>query len=121
MEEIVEQIRARVAQIDPNELRTTKGVFQLNIKNGDEITKTVTIDLNKLQVQEDDVDESPDITVDVETDSLEQMLNKEKSLKQAMEEGKASFTGDYGLFRCLKDVIDTKSDDEEASACDEKE
>lgn len=44
MEDIVEKIRSRIAGFDPNGPRKVNGVIQLNIKTGDEVTKTITID-----------------------------------------------------------------------------
>lgn len=113
MEEIVEKIRSRIAGVDPNGPRKVTGVFQLNIKTGDDTTKTITLDLNKLEVQNDHVHEAPDVTVDFDAETFVQVAQHEISFSDAVESGKAAISGDMDLAQCLGKVVGNKPETDE--------
>lgn len=112
MEEIVEKIRAKIAGVDPNGPRKVKGVFQLNIKDGDKVTKTITIDLNKLKVLDDNVDDTADVTVDFDADAFAQVVQHEMTFTDALDNGKATVSGDLALAECLSKVVCSEADDD---------
>lgn len=105
MEQIVEKIRARVEGVDPNGPRKVTGVFQLNIKTGDDTTKTITLDLNKLEVLDDNVHGAPDVTVDFDAETFAQLAQQELTFSEAIESGKAALSGDIKLAECLGHVV----------------
>lgn len=108
MDEIVEKIRARIAKVDPNGPRKVAGVFQLNVKSADGSTRAITLDLNKLEVLDDNVHDAPDVSVDFDTETLEQVTKNETSLVDAIETGKATLSGDVDLATKLGNIISTK-------------
>lgn len=108
MEEYVEKIRARIAGIDPNGPRKVTGVFQLSIKCDDGSTKAITVDLNKLEVLDSNVHDSPDVSVDFDSDTLVQLSKKELSFCDAVKSGKVTFTGDMELAKTLGNVLTSK-------------
>lgn len=112
MDEIVEKIRAKLAGVDPNEPQKVKGVFQLNIKTGDEVTKTITIDLNKMEVLDDNVDDAADVTVDFDNEAFAQIVQHQITFTDALGSGKATVSGDLALAECLSKVVSCKADDD---------
>lgn len=114
MEEIVERIRAKIAGVDPNRPQRVKGVFQLNIKTGDDVAKNITIDLNKLKVLDDNVDDAADVTVDFDGDALAQLVQHEITFTDALDSGKAIISGDLALAECLSTVVSCQADDDAA-------
>lgn len=108
MDEIVEKIRARIAKVDPNGPRKVAGVFQLNVKSADGSTRAITLDLNKLEVLDGNVHDAPDVSVDFDTETLEQVTKNETSLVDAIETGKATLSGDVDLATKLGNIISTK-------------
>lgn len=115
MEEIVEKIRARIAGVNPDGPRKVTGVFQINVQNEDGTSKTITVDLNKLEVQDEETDQA-DVVVDVDTDTFIQVAKNEISFCDAMKNGKASFTGDAELAKTLGKVICDKPLTDDASS-----
>lgn len=115
MEEIVEKIRARIAGVDPNGPRKLTGVFQLNIKTGEDTTKTITLDLNKLEVQDDNVHDAPDVTLDFDAETFAQVAQKELSFSDAVESGKATVTGDTALAESLVKVVGCQSIEQDSA------
>lgn len=108
MEEIVEKIRARIASVDPNGPRKVTGVFQLNIKSDDGSTRPITLDLNKLEVVDGNVHDSPDVSVDFDTETLAQVAKNEISFKDAIESGKVLLQGNAELAKNLGNVVSSK-------------
>lgn len=108
MDEIVQKIRARIAGIDPNSPRKVTGVFQLSINSDDGSKKAITLDLNKLEVLEGNVHDSPDVSVDFDSDTLVQLTKKELSFCDAVKSGKVTLTGDLELAKTLGNVITSK-------------
>lgn len=102
MEEIVEKIRARVAAVDPNGPRKMLGVIQVDV-HSDEGIKHLTIDLRKLEVQEDATD-AADITLETDEETFVSVAQREISLNDALESGKAKLTGDANLAAILEEV-----------------
>lgn len=102
MEEIVEKIRARVAAVDPNGPRKVVGVIQVDVHSDDGI-KHLTIDLRKLEVQEDATDVA-DITLETDEGTFVSVARREISLNDALESGKAKLTGDANLAAILEEV-----------------
>lgn len=108
MEDIVEKIRARIASVDPNGPRKVKGVFQLNIKSNDGSTRPITLDLNKLEVHDGNVHDSPDVSVDFDTDTLAQVAKNEISFGDAIQSGKVTLTGNAELAETFGHVVSSK-------------
>lgn len=112
MEEIVEKIRAKIAGVDRNGPQKIKGVFQLNIKTGDEITKTITLDLNKLEVLDDNIDDAADVTVNFDGDTFAQVVQHEITFTDALDNGKATVSGDLDLAECLSEVVSCQAEED---------
>lgn len=112
MEEIVEKIRAKIAGADPNGSRKLKGVLQLNIKTGDEVTKTITIDLNKLEVLDDNVDDAADVTLVFDGDVFAQMVQHEVTFADAISNEKTTVLGDLAVAECLSKVVCCQADED---------
>lgn len=108
MEAIVERIRARIASVDPNGPRKVTGVFQLNIKSDDGSTRQITLDLNKLEVLDGNVHDSPDVSVEVGVDTLAQIAKNEMSFSDGMQSGKISMQGNAELAKTLGVVVSSK-------------
>lgn len=101
MDEIVEAIRARVANINPDGPRKVSGVFQLNVKKDDGTTRSITIDLNKLEVLNENVHESPDVSVEFDTETFIKMTKNELSFSDAVNIGKLAISGNMELAKTL--------------------
>lgn len=108
MDEIVEKIRARIANVDPNGPRKVTGVFQLNVKSNDGSTRAITLDLNKLEVLDDNVRQSPDVSVDFDTNALAQVATNEISFIDAITSGMVKLSGNLELARHLGNVVCNK-------------
>lgn len=106
MEKIFDKIRERISSVNPDEPRKLKGVFQINIES-DDGPKTITVDLNKLEVQ-DDAGETPDVTVDVDADTFVQVAKNEITFCEAMQSGRAKFSGCAELAKSLGKVLSDK-------------
>lgn len=109
MDEIVEKIRARIANVDPNGPRKVSGVFQLNVNNNDGSTRAITLDLNKLEVLDGNVHETPDVSVDFDTNTLAQVTQNVVSFGDAVQSGKIAISGNMELAKDLGNVVSGKS------------
>lgn len=106
MDEVVEKIRARLAGIDPDGPRKVKGVFQMNINTADGV-RNIIVDTNKLEVA-DGIAESPDVVLDADEDTVVQLSNKETTLTESEETGKATVSGNLELIAKLVEVLNNK-------------
>lgn len=102
MEEVVEKIRERIAAVDPSGPRKVVGVIQVDIQS-DEGIKHLTIDLKNLDVQESAAD-SADITLETDEETFVSVAQREISLNDALESGKAKLSGDTDLATALEEV-----------------
>lgn len=102
MDEVVEKIRERIAAVDPNGPRKVMGIIQVDIQSGDAI-RHLTIDLKKLIVQECAAD-APDITLETDEETFVSVAQREISLNDALESGKAKLSGDANLATTLEEV-----------------
>lgn len=102
MDEIVEKIRARVAAVDQNGPCKVDGIIQVDIQSGDGI-KHLTIDLKKLEVEED-VTDAADITLETDEETFVSVAQRVISLNDALESGKAKLSGDANLAATLEEV-----------------
>ncbi|GAB0096513.1 hypothetical protein DMENIID0001_120370 [Sergentomyia squamirostris] len=96
---VIERIKTRVAGVDPNGPRKVLGVFQLNIKTGDGVSKWV-IDLKGLVVKEGTVD-NPDVTLNVEDEEFFLIGTKQVAIPDAVAAGKIEIIGDQDLAKAL--------------------
>lgn len=108
MDEIVEAIRTRIANVDRSGPRKVTGVFQLNVKNDDGTTRPITLDLNKLEVLDENVHESPDVSVDFDADTLGQVTKNKLSFCDAVKIGKIAVSGNQELAKTLGHVVSSK-------------
>lgn len=108
MDEIVAAIRARIANVNPNGPRKVAGIFQLNVKKDDGTTRPITLDLNKLEVLDENVHESPDVLVDFDADTLGQVTKNELSFGDAVKVGKIAISGNQELAKTLGNVVNRK-------------
>lgn len=108
MDDIVEKIRARVASVDPSGPRSATGVFQLNIKSDDGSTRPVTLDLNNLEVLDGNVHETPDVSVDFDSNALIQVATNQITFEDAVQDGKAMLSGNADLAKNLANVVSNK-------------
>lgn len=108
MDEIVAAIRARIANVDPNGPRKVAGIYQLNVKKDDGTTRPITLDLNKLEVLDENVHESPDVSVDFDADTLGQVTKNELSFDDAVKIGRIAISGNQELAKTLGSVVNRK-------------
>lgn len=108
MDEVVEAIRTRIANVDRSGPRKITGVFQLNVKNEDGSTRPITLDLNKLEVLDDNVHESPDVSVDFDADTLGEVTKNKLSFCDAVKIGRIAVTGNQELAKILGHVVNSK-------------
>lgn len=102
MDEIVEKIRARVAAVDPNGPRKVLGTIQVDIQSEDGV-KHLTIDLKKLEVQEEAAN-AADITLETDEETFVSVAQRVITLNEALESGKAKLSGDANLAATLEEV-----------------
>lgn len=108
MDEIVEAIRARIANVDPNGPRKVAGIFQLNVRKDDGSTRPITLDLNKLEVLDENVHEEPDVSVDFDSTTLAQVTKNQMSFGDAVKIGKIAISGNQELAKTLGTVVNSK-------------
>lgn len=106
MDEVVEKIRAKLANVDSDGPRKVLGVFQLNINTPDGI-RNIIVDTNKLEVT-DGIAESPDVVLDADEDTVVQISNKEATLSESEDAGRATVSGNLELVAKLVDVLKNK-------------
>lgn len=112
MDEIVEAIRTRIANVDRSGPRKVTGVFQLNVKNDDGTLRPITLDLNKLEVLDNNVHESPDTVVDtvvdLDADTLSEVTRNKLSFCDAVKIGRIAIRGNQELAKTLGLVVNSK-------------
>lgn len=106
MDEVVEKIRTRLADVDPDGPRKAPGVFQLNINTPDGV-RNIIVDTNKLEVT-DGIAESPDVVLDADEDTVVQLSNRETTLSESEESGKVTVSGSLELIAKLVEVLKNK-------------
>ncbi|XP_058813798.1 non-specific lipid-transfer protein-like 1 [Topomyia yanbarensis] len=100
---VIENIKARVAAIDPSGPRTVLGVFQLNIEAADGIHEYV-FDLKNLKVTTGKVS-GADVVINLSDDDFVAVGTKTVTVADAVKQGKIKMTGNQTLFQSLVDVI----------------
>lgn len=98
----MEKIRAKVAAVDPNVPRKAVGIIQVDIQTNDGV-KHLTIDLNKLEVQNSAAN-AADITLETDEETFVSVAQRKICLNNALESGKAKLTGDRQLAAILEEV-----------------
>lgn len=108
MDEIVEAIKKRIANVDRSGPRKVAGIFQLNVKKDDGTMRPITLDLNKLEVLDENVHDEPDVSVDFDVDTLDQVTKNQMSFCDAVKMGKIAISGNQELAKTLGNVVNSK-------------
>lgn len=96
--DILEQMRSRMAAVDPNGPRKCLGVIQMNLSD-----QHWTMDLNNLTLTEG-INEAADATFDMDDDTFVQLGNKSLTIFEAESSGKVVVVGDKKLLAALYEV-----------------
>lgn len=101
--EVINKVKSRMEAVDPNGPRKVLAVFQLNIKEGDNVQKWI-MDLHNLSVTEG-VADAPDVTVELDDETFIQLDEKQITLADAEADGKANVSGNRSILAALTEAM----------------